>query len=84
MRLVVFRCPLKSGDIELFHLEECLELLARNFLFVLTAEHLVHDRRDDLPRKTILILEPTALFGLRICGKLLPIIVDLFLRIVRP
>ena len=73
---------LQGGNIELLHLEKGLRY-AGDFFGVLIGKQRVQPDRRDLPRDTILVLQPATLFGLRIGGKFAPKIVDLLLRCLR-
>jgi hypothetical protein len=68
------------GNIELFHFEKRLGD-ALDTLLVVAAQEFLHGGWSDLPGQAVLVLERATLFGFRVCRKLLPEVIDLFLRV---
>jgi hypothetical protein len=73
-------CPLQRLDIKLFHFEERLGYACSSVL-IRAGKHLVHNRRSDLLREAVPVLEPAALSAFRIGGEPFPKIVDFVLRL---
>src|SRR5262245_54447090 len=79
-RLAVIR-PLELHDVELLHLHHRLEGFLR--LLWVSAQHLGHPLRYDLPRRAKFVLEPATLLRVFVAAfrQLVPVVVELFLRI---
>src|SRR5215472_10569391 len=69
----------QSCDIDLLHLQHGLHHALR-LRGVLILHHLAQRRRDDLPGKPVLVLQPAASFLLPTLGELLPQLIDFPLR----
>src|SRR5688500_18923383 len=69
-------------EVELFHLEKRLHRPPR-FLWIGIADQRGQRRRNDLPRDTELVFQPSALLRVLVPAgrELLPVAIDLFLRV---
>src|SRR6267143_4095556 len=73
-------CLLQFGNIKLLHFEKRFRHLCQ-LCFILVLKHLVHNRRNNLPRKAELVFKPPALFCLWVRRELHPEVVYFLLGI---